>query len=594
MVVSLGVGREMGGDDVLCPKLILLFDVKSRGWTQAVPYNALALNDDDGTFSPLCVTIIQTTHNAKTGAGLGMCHALNLPWTAPTKADIPPVVLREIRKLVDATSVALITLDKETDEGVVLDIQGEWQEKKGLRFSLEHPALEEMFEQVTPHQLERASEIIKQIIGEDIDEPLDVIAIPLVAQDENLGVINVMRRRKEGKEATFSDIEIRLLNATADIAANALRRAELHEQTREHLRRLSALHEIDMAVNASFDLHLIFDILLDRLTMQLDVDAADILLFDSHVKRLTYEMGSGFISPTVPKMDIRMDEGMAGKAVMERRIVIVNDLSFARDYLKLRGLDEEGFVTYCALPLISKGEIKGILELFYRRRCKMDLSRQNFFQTLATQTAIAIDNTRLFNEVHRSNLELTRAYDATIQGWSAALELRDMETEGHSRRVTEATLRLATEMNVPDWELPHIRRGALLHDIGKMAIPDSILHKPGKLTKEEWEIMHQHPIFAYQLLSKIDYLKPALDIPYYHHEKWDGTGYPFGLKGTQIPLAARIFAVIDVWDALLSDRPYRKAWKEEKVIAYIKDQAGKHFDPDVVRVFLNLLKAGKI
>jgi putative nucleotidyltransferase with HDIG domain/PAS domain S-box-containing protein len=187
--------------------------------------------------------------------------------------------------------------------------------------------------------------------------------------------------------------------------------------------------------------------------------------------------------------------------------------------------------------------------------------------------------------------DIVEAYDATIEGWSMALELRDQETEGHTLRVAEMTLELASAMGISEEKLVHIRRGALLHDIGKIGIPDSILLKPGKLTKEEWEIMKQHPVFAYKMLSRITYLEPALDIPYCHHEKWDGTGYPRGLKGEQIPLAARIFAIIDVWDALRSDRPYRNAWQEDEIREYIRAQSGSHFDPNVVDAFFKIIGA---
>ncbi len=191
--------------------------------------------------------------------------------------------------------------------------------------------------------------------------------------------------------------------------------------------------------------------------------------------------------------------------------------------------------------------------------------------------------------LQKSADELRLAYDSTLQGWSNALELREHETAGHSQRVVHMTLELAKEMGVKEEELVHIQRGALLHDIGKMGIPDSILLKPEPLSDFEWDTMRQHSVLAYQLLSIIPYLEPALDIPYYHHEKWDGSGYPCGLKGEDIPLAARIFAIIDVWDALSYDRPYRKAWTEESVIQYIIEQSGMHFDPRVVEVFLRLI-----
>ncbi|MBT3713977.1 MAG: PAS domain S-box protein [Anaerolineae bacterium] len=185
--------------------------------------------------------------------------------------------------------------------------------------------------------------------------------------------------------------------------------------------------------------------------------------------------------------------------------------------------------------------------------------------------------------------ELIRAYEMTLVGWSRAMDLRDNETEGHTQRVTNMTVRIARAMELDEEAIANIRRGALLHDMGKLGIPDSILLKPGKLTDEEWVIMRKHPQFAYEMLSPIDFLKSALDIPYSHHEKWDGTGYPRGLKGEEIPFAARIFAVADVWDALRSDRPYRKGWPVEKVREYICSEAGKHFDPTVVEAFVKIL-----
>ena len=193
----------------------------------------------------------------------------------------------------------------------------------------------------------------------------------------------------------------------------------------------------------------------------------------------------------------------------------------------------------------------------------------------------------------RAALELAAAYEATLEGWARALDLRDHETEGHSRRVTELTLGLARAMGVSETHYVHIRRGALLHDIGKMAIPDGILLKPGPLTDSEWDIMREHPGHALALLAPIEYLRSALDIPYSHHEKWDGTGYPQGLKGEEIPLAARIFAAVDIWDALRSDRRYRTAWPEPRVQAHLASLAGSHLDPAVVATFLRLLSQVK-
>ncbi len=242
------------------------------------------------------------------------------------------------------------------------------------------------------------------------------------------------------------------------------------------------------------------------------------------------------------------------------------------------------------VPLAVRGQIIGYITLDSYRPGAFDENAAALAQAYAHQAAIAIDNAQLFENLQRSNLELSEAYDTTLEGWARALELRDKETFGHSRRVTDLTLRLARRLGVPAADLTHIRRGVLLHDIGKMGVPDVLLKKTGPLNEEEWIEMRKHPRYAYDLLHPITYLRPALDIPYCHHEKWDGTGYPQGLAGTQIPLAARIFAVTDVYDALSYDRPYRAAWPVQKVLDYLCEQSGKHFDPEVVEAFLNLLQ----
>jgi len=196
--------------------------------------------------------------------------------------------------------------------------------------------------------------------------------------------------------------------------------------------------------------------------------------------------------------------------------------------------------------------------------------------------------------LEQAHQELQEAYGATIEGWARALELRDQETEGHSQRVTALTLRISSAMGIQDDEMQHISRGALLHDIGKMGIPDSILFKPGPLSYDEWVVMRKHPTYAYNLLSPVSYLQPSLDIPHYHHERWDGSGYPQGLEGEEIPLAARIFAVVDIWDALHSDRPYRGPMPTDQVIEIIKKSSGSHLDPNVVEIFLNMIGSDRL
>ena len=367
-------------------------------------------------------------------------------------------------------------------------------------------------------------------------------------------------------------------------------RKRKEDQVQLQLDRLTALRDIDMAITGSRDLRLTFKVILEHVTKQLAVDAALVLLLDYHSLVLEYVFGIGFQTSALQHTRLRIGEGHAGRAALERRI-IKSDLPDKGGLMESSPLfGKEGFKTYYAVPLIAKGHVKGVLEIFHRTDITENQEWLNFLEALATQSAIAIDNASLFNDLERSNIDLTLTYDTTLEGWSRALDLRDKETEGHSQRVTELTISLAQALGIPYSEIPQVRRGALLHDIGKMGVPDAILLKPGPLTEEEWEIMRKHPVYARELLIPISFLRLATDIPYNHHEKWDGTGYPQGLKGEAIPLAARIFAVVDVWDALTSERSYRPAWPKEKVMDYITEQAGTHFDPQVVAAFLNMMK----
>jgi PAS domain S-box-containing protein len=379
-----------------------------------------------------------------------------------------------------------------------------------------------------------------------------------------------------------------LVTVTRDITERVL----MEDQVQRQLQRLEALHRIDMAITAGLDLNSSLELLLEQLVSILQVDTAVILLLEHHTDMLHHAISRGFKTNVVQHAKVPLGAGHAGRAASEKRLIYVHDLANNQDELsRALGLADEKFHSYFAVPLIVKGEVKGILEIFHRSFLDPNQDWLNFVETIANRAAISIEDAQLFSELQRSNIELTQAYDATIKGWSRALDLRDKETEGHAQRVTEKTLELARLMGIHHDELVHIRRGALLHDIGKMGVPDEILLKAGKLNEQEWELMKQHPTFAFEMLSPIHYLKSAaIDIPYCHHEKWDGTGYPRGLKGEQIPIAARIFAVVDVWDAITSDRPYRSAWTKENALEYLREQTGKHFDPQIVDVFMSLIK----
>jgi HD-GYP domain-containing protein (c-di-GMP phosphodiesterase class II) len=409
----------------------------------------------------------------------------------------------------------------------------------------------------------------------------------VVAEEYSLA-LPVGERSYEAHLAPIQDKKTMLL--VRDITNNREAEAGIQRQ----LDRLASLRAIDLAITSGLDLNLTLSMILGHVTAQLDMDAATVLLLDPHTQMFEYAAGMGFTTTALQHTHLRIGEGGAGKAALKRKAIYISDLRNRKtDFLRSPSFQREGFVAYYAVPLMTKGQVAGVLEIFRRSSFEATPDWLDFLNTMAGQAAVAIDNTMLFRNLQRSNIELTLAYDKTIEGWSHALDLRDKETEGHTRRVTEMTLRLARQLSLPDSELVHIRRGAILHDIGKVAIPDSILLKPGPLDEHELAIMRQHPLIAVDLLTPISYLVSALAIPRSHHEKWDGSGYPDGLAGERIPLPARLFALVDVYDALTSDRPYRKAWTQSRAVEYITEQSGQYFDPSVVPVFLNMMSRPK-
>jgi len=366
------------------------------------------------------------------------------------------------------------------------------------------------------------------------------------------------------------------------------RRAAEEAQAR-HWRRLAALRAIDLAIMASSDLRVTLDVVLEKVQSELGLDAACVLKLNPSAQKLEVVTRRGFTTGALRHTHLRLGVGHAGHAALDRRTTIVPDLRTSTGgFAQSPHLEAEGFVGYAATPLVARGGVCGVLEVFSRRVLEPDEEWQDFLETLAGQAAIAIDNASMFLELQHSNLELSLAYEATIEGWARALELRDLETKGHTRRVTEMSVRLGAAMGLDGAPLQHLRRGAILHDIGKMAIPDGILLKPGSLSDEELQVMRRHAAMAYDMLSEIPFLRLAAEIPHAHHERWDGTGYPRGLKGAEIPLGARIFAVVDVWDALRSHRPYKEPWPDDRVRSHLAAGAGTHFDPEIVRVFLTL------
>lgn len=362
---------------------------------------------------------------------------------------------------------------------------------------------------------------------------------------------------------------------------------KLHrQQVSQQLERITALRAIDKAINSNADLSATLYILLESLSRLLDVEAAAILLRNPKTDQLEPKASLGFFGAYPSQPGGLLEDG-ALQAAREMQTIHHPDLA-ARNPEVSHLIRGQGVIAYYAVPLMAHDELKGVLEVF-DRASHPDEDWKNYLETLAGQAAIAIDHSKLLENLKEANQEMSHAYEATLRGWSRALDLRDRETEGHTQRVVAVSVKLAERMGIQGEQLTNFQRGAILHDIGKMGVPDEILLKPGPLEEQEWTVMHKHPIYAQMLLAPIQYLEKALLIPYFHHERWDGSGYPLGLRGVDIPLEARVFAVVDVWDALRSDRPYRQAISDEETLTYLREQAGRQFDPAVVDAFLVML-----
>ena len=455
---------------------------------------------------------------------------------------------------------------------------------KGSRRVLESKSMLELA--ITRNQTIRCQDYLLTVPYPGVLEKMrSGLFAPFMYKGEELGMICV-----EHEEANmFNKHSEELVGMFAKIISNFLQKLSLFLHAEKQLKKIETLRAIDQAITTTTDLEVVVEIILDQCIGQLKVDSATILLFDSNVNLLQLMKHKGIIGIPVTDEMTGIKDSVLESVVRNREMIHATDSTSDKSE-RLVQLSQMGVKDYYALPLVTKGEIKGVLEIYHHSIINPDNEWLAFLKMLSTQAAIAIENANLFKNLQKNNFDLLLAYDETLEGWAKALDMRDSDTEGHTRRVVEISLKLARALGISEGELMQIRRGAMLHDIGKIGIPDDILRKPGKLTEEEWDIMRKHPVYAYNMISPIEYLRPALDIPYCHHERWDGTGYPRGLKEKEIPLSARLFSVADVYEALISDRPYRKAWTKEKALEYIRDESGTYFDPNIVEVFLEMME----
>ena len=388
----------------------------------------------------------------------------------------------------------------------------------------------------------------------------------------------------EMRVSSITDSEgtlIGYMSLTRDVTDRNLAEASLKRKLDE----TSILHEISEIGATLLDENSLIKTVTDLVNETFYTDHVGVLLFDESGEVLYPHPTFIGIKPEDYSVRIALGEGVSGKVAQTGEPMIVADVSQFEGYIPT----EKDLSSEICAPLTVSGKVIGVINVESKELNAFTDEDMHFLTTIASQLATAIERTRLYRDLVQSNQELHAAYNRTLEGWARALELRDHETQGHTERVTRLAVSLARAVGIQEPELTHIRRGALLHDIGKIGIPDSILFKPGPLNESEIAVMQRHTIYGRDLLARIPFLMLALDIPYLHHEKWDGSGYPLGLSGEQIPLPARIFAIVDVWDALISTRPYRPAWSKQDALGYIQKHTGSHFDPELVPIFEQVL-----
>lgn len=506
--------------------------------------------------------------------------------TAETRSQMLPVLLDQLLEQFNIEAAMLEMVDPLTGDFVIERGAGYWAVLTGERIPADTSISGRVYANKQPY-LNNNAKLDGDLFRPDLFQDCNAAAgVPLMVHDEIIGLLWV------GSVRLLDERDLRLLTAVADMAANAIHRATLHEQTETRLQHLAALRTIEQTINSSLDLRVTFNVILSQASALLDADALIIRLYNPRSLMLEAAASSGLRTDQSQLPAQRIGEGLAGRAALERRMFSWKSPEALQD-IHARFFEREGVHNYHAIPLIVKSDIKGVLEVIQRVERHDGKDWYDNLQTLATQTAIAVDNNAMFKDLQRASVNLTMAIDETLESMAQALNIRADGLGTDNQRLLNLTIRLARAAGISDAECVHVSRGALLHDIGKISIPETVLNKPGPLNEEEWALVRTHPQVAYDLLSQIRYLRPALDIPYCHHERWDGSGYPRGLKGEEIPLAARVFAIVDVYDALLSRRPYRAAWSHEKVLAHIRQNAGVHFDARLVEMFMKIVKESR-
>jgi PAS domain S-box-containing protein len=507
---------------------------------------------------------------------------------ALTPAEVYPIILDQLEIVLNVEGIGLILKDNDTGDVHVEQARGAWTSLLNLRFTAEQATRGPVLIMNEPYLNNNIASEQHLFQTRPFHGLVATACIPLTIRNEVIGSLWI------GRSTPISTEEQRILMTLGDITANAVHRARLFEQTRTNAEQLAAASELGRSLSETLAIHDIYERLSTALVEMLpDTSTVIILRYDptSAYTNCVYAIQNDVIVDPLDLPLLLPGQGLQAQVIASREPAILSDLEngpFPKENaVLLPGI--QNIQSLLCVPMLVKNQVLGLIQVQSFSKERFTQADVRFLSLIGNTAAIAIQNALLFENLQQSHDNLTLAYEATLEGWGRALDLRDHGTQGHSYRAVSLTVELGRRMGLSADELANLRRGTQLHDIGKMGVPDSILLKPGPLTDNEWKVMRMHPQYAYEMLESVPEFRAIRDIPYCHHEKWDGTGYPQGLKGSEIPIGARIFAVVDVWEALHSDRPYRQAWPQDKVMAYLRDQSGKQFDPQVVDEFLRMV-----
>jgi HD-GYP domain-containing protein (c-di-GMP phosphodiesterase class II) len=409
------------------------------------------------------------------------------------------------------------------------------------------------------------------------------IYAPMKWREETYGVITVGSMHRNA----FNPYDLNLLHALSIQASVAIHNARLYVDLEDRIGELHAIFEIDKAITSAVDLDTVLQQIVQMSIGLFDAKISSLMLLDEETQELVMAAAHGLSEEYITKGNIKVGESIAGRVIQEGRPIAVPDITVDPRHIYSGYALKEGLTSLLSVPLSLKDKVIGVLNIYTDDQHNFTPHEINLFTSLASQAAIAIENARLFESLEEIYLDV-------ITALASAIDARDSYTHGHSHRVTEYAVLIAEEMGLTPEEIDIIRNASILHDVGKIGIKEEILKKPGKLTEDETLEMQYHPFIGTRILQSVKLLEPVLPLVYHHQEKYDGSGYPEGLKGQEIPLGARVIGVCDAFEAMTSDRPYRKALPVEKALAELRNEAGRQFDPEIVEVFFRLMERNAI